>query len=149
MTPQRVRAAAQRLSVFHQEFAPCFGRCEAIQHSFVYARGLLAHHLRKNVESIALHFGPRDKEGEVGRREVQNLQNFLSNSPWDYHEVQRKIQKVFARELAPEAQQSPVGVVGVIDESGDEKSGTHSCGTATQWLPRRQKFAKSASSWLV
>ena len=43
-----------------------------------------------------------------------------------------EVQALFADELAPAAAGSPVGVVGVIDESAFAKKGTHSAGVARQ-----------------
>jgi SRSO17 transposase len=134
MTPQRVRAAAGQFEGFHKRFLWHFGRREARDHSRVYLRGLLLHDERKTCESMALRFALARDGSRPGRREVQALQHFLTHSPWDHHAVQREIQDNFVEEFAAGA--SPVGMVGVIDESGDEKSGTHSCGAATQWFGR-------------
>jgi len=139
MTPKKVRAAADRLDTLHEEVVPCFGRREAREHSRVYLRGLLLHDQRKNVESIALHFAPGRDGAPAGDREVEALQNFITDSPWDYHEVQGKLQTMFARELVPSAAPSPIGVVGVFDETGDEKSGLESCGASQQWFGRLGK----------
>lgn len=139
MTPQRLRAAASRLDTMHCRYCDCFGRAEAREHSRVYVRGLLLCEQRKTCEAIALRFAtPRDGRSP-DRREVQAVQHFLTASPWDYHRVQATTQAIFAEELAPSAAGSPVGVVGVIDESGDEKSGRHSCGAGTQWFGRLGK----------
>lgn len=136
MTPERVRAAAKQLDVFHERFIGFFGRVETRRHSRVSLRGLLLHDRRKTCESMALRFAEREDDELPGRREVTALQHFLTQSPWDHHPVMAEIQAVFAEEFAPSAAPSPIGVVGVIDESGDEKSGTHSCGAGTQWLGR-------------
>jgi SRSO17 transposase len=139
MTPESLRAAAGRLDTTHERYADCFGRSEARQHSRVYVRGLLLCEQRKTCEAIALRFAmPRDG-CSPSRREVQAMQHFLTESPWDYQRVQATTQAIFAEELAPSAAASPVGVVGVIDESGDEKSGRHSCGAGTQWFGRLGK----------
>jgi SRSO17 transposase len=139
MTPQRVRAAAGRMQTIQGRYRGCFGRVEAQEHARVYVRGLLLCDQRKTCEAIALRFAtPRDGESP-SRREVQAMQNFLTESPWDYQRVQAQTQQIFAEELVPAAAASPVGVVGVIDESGDEKSGTHSCGAGTQWFGRLGK----------
>jgi SRSO17 transposase len=139
MTPERLRAAAGWLDTMHERYLACFGRIEACEHSRVYVRGLLLHDQRKTCESIALHYAkPRD--GRLpDRREVQALQNFLTESPWDYHEVDATTQAIFAEQFAAPAASARLGVVGVIDESGDEKSGPHSCGAKTQWFGRLGK----------
>ena len=53
-----------------------------------------------------------------------------------YQDSQRELQRLFTRDLVPSASQWPIGTVGVIDESGDEKSGEPSCGAATQYFGR-------------
>lgn len=139
MTPESLRAAAARLNTMHVRYVACFGRAEIREHSLVYLRGLLLCDQRKTCEAIALRFAvPRD--GRLpDRREVQAMQHFLTESPWDHQRVQATTQAIFAEELVPSAANSPVGVVGVIDESGDEKSGRHSCGAGTQWFGRLGK----------
>src|SRR5512135_517640 len=47
-------------------------------------------------------------------------------------EVQAEAQSLFVDELVPSAAGSPVGVVGVVDESAFTKKGTHSAGVARQ-----------------
>ena len=78
---------------------------------------------RKSVEPIALN---------VGDGQVSALQKFVNIAPWDYDDVQAEIQEVFAGELVPTAADSPLGVVGVIDESGFAKKGDHSAGVGRQ-----------------
>ena len=67
------------------------------------------------------------------------LQDFLTCSPWDCGEVQRKVQEVFAEELVPTTSQWPLGTVGVVDESAFVKSGSESCGVKRQWCGRLGK----------
>ena len=123
MTPDDVRAAAQRLPAFHHRFAPLFGKDEAQNHAQTYVKGLMTCPERKSVEPIALL---------VGDGRVSALQKFLNSAPWDHEDVQDEIQSVFTDELAPSAAASPVGVVGVIDESAFTKKGNHSAGVARQ-----------------
>jgi SRSO17 transposase len=60
------------------------------------------------------------------------LEKFLGAAPWAYDDVMAEAQALFADELVPSAAGSPVGVVGVIDESAFIKKGTHSAGVARQ-----------------
>jgi SRSO17 transposase len=130
MTPDEVRAAAAELHHLHQRFAPLFGSVPAQQHALTYLRGLLLQEGRKNAEAIALTFG----DGQV-----RALQEFLAGSPWDHRPVQREIQAVFAEDLVPSTTQWTIGTVGVLDESGHPKKGTHSVGVARQWCGRLGK----------
>jgi SRSO17 transposase len=123
MTPDDVRAAADQLVRFHRRFAPLFGKDQAQDHAYDYVKGLMTCPDRKSIEPIALL---------VGHGDVSGLQKFINSAPWDHDDVQGEIQAAFADELAPSAARSPVGVVGVIDESAFATKGTHSVGVARQ-----------------
>src|SRR5215468_8024653 len=123
MTPDDVRAAAEQLVAFHQRFAPLFGKPQAQDHAYAYLKGLMTCPERKSIEPIALN---------VGHGDVSGLQKFIGSAPWGYDDVMTEAQALFADELAPSAAGSPVGVVGVIDESAFTKKGAHSAGVARQ-----------------
>src|SRR5215210_5611435 len=123
MTPDDVRAAAEQLVDFHERFAPLFGKEQAQDHAYDYIKGLMVCPERKSVEPIALL---------VGHGDVSGLQKFVAAGPWPYDDVQAEAQSLFVDELAPSAAGSPVGVVGVVDESAFTKKGTHSAGVGRQ-----------------
>src|SRR4051812_3220895 len=123
MTPDDVRAAAERLVDFHERFAPLFGKDQAQDHAYDYLKGLMVCPERKSVEPIALL---------VGHGDVSGLQKFVGAAPWAYDDVMAEAQALFAEELGPSAAGSPVGVVGVIDGSAFTKKGSHSAGVARQ-----------------
>src|SRR3954463_12815991 len=123
MTPDDVRAAAEQLVDFHERFAPLFGKAEAQDHAYDYIKGLMVCPERKSIEPIAL---------TVGHGDVSGLQKFVGAGPWPYDDVQAEAQSLFADELVPSGIGSPVGTVGVVDESGFTKKGTHSAGVARQ-----------------
>jgi SRSO17 transposase len=123
MTPDDVRAAAEQLVQFHDRFAPLFGKEQAQDHAYTYLKGLLACPERKSIEPIALNVGP-------GR--VSGLQKFINIAPWHYDDVAAELQGLFADELVPSAADTPIGVVGVVDESAFAKKGTESVGVARQ-----------------
>ena len=123
MTPDDVRAAAEQLVEFHERFAPLFGKAQAQDHAYDYIKGLMVCPERKSIEPIALL---------VGHGDVSGLQKFVGAAPWDDDDVMAEAQSLFAEELAPSAAGSPVGVVGVIDESAFTKKGSHSAGVARQ-----------------
>lgn len=127
MTTDEVRAAATELVSLHARFAPLFGSVKPQAHALTYLRGLLLHTGRKNTEAMAL---------ACGECKVRALQDFLATSTWDYRTVQREIQAVFAEDLVPSTRQWNLGTVGVIDESGFLKKGTHSVGVGRQWCGR-------------
>jgi SRSO17 transposase len=123
MTPDDVRAAAEELVEFHERFAPLFGKEQAQDHAYDYLKGLMTCPGRKSIEPIALN---------VGHGDVSGLQKFIGAAPWAYDDVMAEAQGLFADELAPSAAGSPIGVVGVIDESAFAKKGSHSAGVARQ-----------------
>src|ERR1035441_2801220 len=123
MTQDEVRAAAERLVEFHERFAPLFGKEQAQDHAYTYVKGLMICPERKSIEPIALN---------VGDGQVSALQKFINIAPWDHGDVQAEVQSVFADELVPTAVGSPIGTVGVIDESGFAKKGDHSAGVDRQ-----------------
>ncbi len=123
MTKDEVRAAADRLVDFHDRFAPLFGKEEAQDHGYNYVKGLMVCPERKSIEPIALN---------VGDGKVSAMQKFINIAPWDQGDVQAEVQAVFAEELVPSAAGSPIGVVGIVDESGFTKKGDQSAGVARQ-----------------
>jgi SRSO17 transposase len=123
VTPDDVRAAAEQLVQFHERFAPLFGKEQAQDHAYDYLKGLMTCPERKSIEPIALL---------VGHGDVSGLQKFVGAAPWAYDDVMAEAQSLFVEELAPSATGSPVGVVGVIDESAFSKKGAHSAGVARQ-----------------
>jgi SRSO17 transposase len=68
MTREEVRAAARRVTQWHERFAPLFGRKESREHSLVYVKGLLSNQKRKSIEPLALHFA----RGPQGAAATQN-----------------------------------------------------------------------------
>src|SRR5947207_10479648 len=119
MTPGEVRAAAEQLVDFHERFAPLFGKEQAQDHAYDYLKGLMTCPERKSIEPIALL---------VGHGDVSGLQKFVGAAPWAYDDVMAEAQSLFVEELAPSATGSPVGVVGVIDESAFSTDGAQSAG---------------------
>jgi SRSO17 transposase len=130
MTSDDVRATAEQLVHFHDRFAPLFGKAQAQDHAYDYIKGLMVCAERKSIEPIALL---------VGRGDVSGLQKFVAAAPWAYDDVMAEAQSLFAEELAPSAAGSPVGVVGVVDESAFSKKGMHSAGVARQHNGRTGK----------
>lgn len=123
MTPDDVRATAEQLVTFHEQFAPLFGKDPAQDHAYTYLTGLMACPERKSIEPIALNVG-------MGR--VKGLQKFIAVAPWQYDDVQAEIQATVAEQLAPSAASTSIGVVGVLDESAFAKKGIKSAGVARQ-----------------
>lgn len=136
MDTDEMRAAARELVPLHERFAPLFRRKEARAQSLVYVNGLLLGQERKSAEPMALVFGQPD-DG-IGQNQVLALQRFLTASPWDYQDVQREIQAVFAEQLVPTTTWS-IGTVGVLDGSAFVKKGKESVGVQRQYCGRLGK----------
>ena len=130
MTPDDVRAAAKQLVNFHERFAPLFGKAQAQDHAYTYLKGVMCCPERKSIEPIALC---------VGNGQVSGLQKFIGAAPWAYDDVQAEAQAFFVEQFAPSAIATPIGVVGVVDESGFAKKGTKSAGVARQYNGRLGK----------
>ena len=139
MTRDEVRAAAKRVTDWHERLAELFGRKEPQGHSLVYLKGLMSDQKRKSVEPIALQFARGPQGAAATQNQVVALQEFLTLSPWEASDVFQEIQAIFAEELAPTSGQWSLGTVGVIDESGFPKAGTESGGVARQWCGRLGK----------
>ena len=92
MTPDDVRAAAERLVDFHERFAPLFGKEQAQDHAYDYVKGLMICPDRKSIEPIALL---------VGHGDVSGLQKFINSAPWQYDDVQAEVQAALRRRAGP------------------------------------------------
>ena len=98
----------------------------------IYAYHYMAAQLRLSDQR---HF---TKIGQTADVSMQNIQHFMSQSPWDHRPVLQQIQK--------EISQSPALQVGgflLLDESAVEKAGTHSVGAAPQYNGRLGKVEMS------
>ena len=67
------------------------------------------------------------------------MQSFITNGKWPADRAMQEVQAAFAGELVPSCRKWPIGLVGVLDESGFEKSGTESVGVARQYCGRLGK----------
>jgi SRSO17 transposase len=82
----------------------------------VYLRGLMLDGKRKSIEPMADRLADGDE---------QCLQQFVSQSPWDWALVRRALARRMSTEIGPEGW--------VIDDTGFPKFGKHSVGVARQY----------------
>lgn len=131
MTAEQVAALGPALTLFIQSFARCFPRRETRGHLATYARGLMSDLARKSVEPIALAAGTA----------VRTLQEFLTHHRWDHARMRDELQRRILRDHlpAPGASPHPLGVVGLIDETGTPKKGHKTPGVQRQWCGRSGK----------
>jgi SRSO17 transposase len=91
-----------------------------------YLRGLLTMDRKRNYANIARRVIDPEDDG-------QNLQQFMSDSPWSAAAVFDQIQKEIVQRPALN------GGMLALDESGDKRSGEQSAGAARQYLGRLGK----------
>lgn len=99
---------------------------DSSQHAKAYLSGLLGKQQRKNIGQI---------EEDVAESNYQAMQQLVSDSPWDHHEV-----------MAAVAEHADAMIGGhrdsalYIDESGFAKKGAHSVGVQRQYCGRLGKI---------
>lgn len=96
------------------------------EYAYVYLRGLLTMDTKRNYVNIARRVIDPEDDG-------QNLQQFMSDSPWADQTVFQQIQAEIGQrpELA--------GGILTLDESGDKRAGDQSAGAGRQYLGRMGK----------
>lgn len=125
---QAVATLGDRLWRVWSDFSDCFKTRtrDSSPHAFVYLRGLLTLPEQRNYANIARRVNGLEDDG-------QDLQQFMSDSPWAEQAVFDRIQdQVTAR---PEMR----GGMLTLDESGDKRAGDQAAGTARQYLGRLGK----------
>jgi SRSO17 transposase len=125
---EAVADLASRLRRVWSRFRKCFTTKtrDTSEYAFVYLRGLLTMDTKRNYANIACRvIGPED--------DGQNLQHFVSDSPWPAGSVFGQIRT--------EINQYPGfgGGMLTLDESGDKRSGDQSAGAARQHIGRLGK----------
>ena len=119
---------ANRLHRVWERFRRCLTTKtrDTSQYAFVYLRGLLTMDTKRNYVNIARRVIDPEDDG-------QNLQHFMSDSPW-------KARAVF-RDIQTEIQQRPElnGGILTLDDSGDRRAGTESAGASRQYIGRLGK----------
>jgi SRSO17 transposase len=119
---------ADRLRRTWTRFRTCFKTKthDGSEYAWVYLRGLLLLTVHRNIVNIARRILGIEEDG-------QNLQQFISDSPWSAQAVFDQIQQ--------EMQQQPEldGGMLTLDESGDECAGAQKAGAARQYLGREGK----------
>jgi len=125
MTSQALKQLDRRLDHFLGELTEAMGRSERAHWARVYVQGLLLDGQRKSVEPMAERIPGAD---------VQALRQFLSQSPWEVAEVQRRLAlKVVDTLSEPE--------LWILDETSFPKAGEHSVGVARQYCGALGKIA--------
>jgi len=127
LSVEAIGTLGERLYAFWHRFRGCFTTCtrDTSGRAYAYLRGQLTMDGERNFANIARHM-----TGDDG----QALQHFMSTSPWSGPAVFDQIQ---AEIMAPPA--LAYGSTLILDESADEKAGTHNAGASRQYNGRLGK----------
>lgn len=117
MDLKELKKCRSRLEDFLSDLFCLLGRSERRHWAGVYVRGLLLNGERKSIEPMA----DRMPDGNV-----QALQQFIGQSPWDFKPVRRRLAETMAREMSPVK-------VWILDDTGFPKKGCHSVGVSRQY----------------
>ena len=117
-----VEKLGEGLRKIWERFQSCFKTQtrDGSEYAWFYLRGLLTMDTDRNYANIARRVIDPSDDG-------QNLQQFISDSPWNGEKVFEQIQTEI--QLRPELQ----GGMLTLDESGDERAGAQSAGAARQY----------------
>jgi SRSO17 transposase len=127
LSAEAIGTLGERLYAFWHRFRGCFktGTRDTSGRAYDYLRGQLTMDGERNFANIARHL-----TGDDG----QALQHFMSTSPWSGPAVFDQIQ---AEIMATPA--LAYGSTLILDESADEKAGTHNAGASRQYNGRLGK----------
>ena len=127
LSSEAIGTLGERLYEFWQRFRGCFKTCtrDTSGRAYDYLRGQLTMDGERNFANMA-----RNMTGDDG----QALQHFMSNSPWAGQAVFGQMQAEI-KATAALAQGSTL----ILDESADEKAGTHNAGASRQYNGRMGK----------
>ena len=131
LSEQDVRALADELVTFHEQYTDCYGRIEHERLGLTYLSGLLSNSPAKSAEPIALAL--------LDARAVRSLQKFMKNYQWDHERMEAAHQEMLALEIA-----SPEGMLSV-DSSESVKKGKESVGVARQYCGEAGKVENCQS----
>ena len=130
-----VKAMAQELIEFHQQFHDHFGRIEHQRLGLAYMSGLMSNAQGKSVEPIALEL--------LDKASVRSLQMFMKNYRWDHQGMQRAHQGMLAQMIG-----QPEGMI-TVDSCEFPKKGKESVGVARQYCGSLGKVENCQSGVFV
>ena len=123
----------KRLIAFAEDVFASMPRKDQRQRGEAYLRGLLLDGKRKSIEPMAARLAAADADGEGARDLEQALQQFVSQSPWDWEPVRRRLAERVTAAIGPAAW--------VLDDTAFPKFGRHSVGVAPQYCGALGKVA--------
>jgi len=117
MKPEQIEQCTEQLLEFHRRFAPLFYEKRQAHWCYKWLHGLLLDGVRKCAAKLAR---------AVPGANVQSMQQFISDSPWDHRKLIGQLQHMVAEHLA-----DPDAVL-VVDDTGFAKKGDKSVGVKRQ-----------------
>ncbi len=130
MTQKELAAVGVRLTEYVESFAAVFGRSERRHWCKVYLSGLILNGERKSIEPLA---------GRVNGGNVQALQQFVNQSPWDGQELIVEL----GRDMLDRFRMK--SAVYVLDDTSLPKKGDFSVGVAHQYCGALGKLSNCQS----
>lgn len=116
MDKENLIEARGRLEAFLKPLLPLLGRAERRHWGAFYVQGLLLETGRKTAAGLAARMGGN----------VQAVQQFVNQSPWDWRAVRRALAQEMVRQAAGRG-------AWILDDTGFPKKGEHSVGVARQY----------------
>ena len=130
LSPELSRALPERLKQFWQRYYECFRTKTRNkgEYAYHYLSGLLRLETDRNYTNI----------GQAAGVSGENIQHFMSNSPWSARAVLDQVQEEI--KATPSLQE---GGMLLLDESADEAAGNHKAGAGRQYNGRLGKVDMS------
>jgi SRSO17 transposase len=122
----------QNLAALVGRFGAYFSRVEPLRQVGKYVRGLLSDLPRKNCWTLAEYAGDHTPD---------RMQRLLERAAWDTFAVMRAVRDFVVEHLADAAGLTVL----VLDESGVEKTGTHTAGVKRQYVGCAGKVANAVN----
>ena len=126
---QEIEQLGDRLDGFYDRFRPLLRTQtrDSSHYGLAYVSSLLRMDSKRNIAEI----------GRQAGTSPQNMQHFITNSPWSYSALIHAIQADILRH--PEFQS---GAILVLDESAEQKAGEHSAGAGAQEAQHNGRLGK-------
>jgi SRSO17 transposase len=124
MTPAELARVRRCLVAFAEAMFEPLARADQRRWGEVYLRGLMLDGKRKSIQPMA---------GRLPDGDEQALQQFVSQSPWDWRPVRQRLAQQMTAAVDPDAW--------IIDDTGFPKFGTASVGVARQYSGTLGKVA--------
>ncbi len=126
MTPQELDSWTEDFEIFHARFANVFARSEPREQVAKYMRGLMSQMDRKNGWQLA---------EAIGDATPDSTQRLLYQANWEADAARDELQQFIIETFGHS------DGIGVVDETGFLKQGTHSVGVARQYSGTAGKVA--------